>query len=295
MFAVDAVLFTKEIPHGRDLSGWELEVLLISPTVHKVQVGESCNETQPSDDFLTSTCRFGLQSQNSRHLSDLRPGFHGLPHPIPRCITWRHQAGDMESFFRRFYAIKACVVFARPSATVEQLGHGGLKVCRNISYNDVLICAYLFQDVPRCSKYVLVPLHRVCWLSDKVEVFSLAESSSLAFECKPYCEAGPLPWQDHLRAKLCHALWRRTVCKVCASTIRAVSFSHVFFSFTRKNAVSRISKRHRFRERESQIWSNSQIAWLRTWKIIEDLFKLQDAFRLAGAIWTRNQPIWGML
>ena len=132
------------------------------PTVHKVQVGESCNETQPSDDFLTSTCRFGLQSQNSRHLSDLRPGFHGLPHPIPRCFTWRHQAGDMESCFRRFYVIKACVVFARPSATVEQLGHGGLKVCRNISYNDVLICAYLFQDVPRCSKYVLVPLHRVC-------------------------------------------------------------------------------------------------------------------------------------
>ena len=244
MFAVDAVLFTKEIPHGRDLSGWELEVLLISPTVHKVQVGESCNETPPSDDFLTSTCRFGLQSQNSRHLSDLRPGFHGLPHPIPRCFTWRHQAGDMESCFRRFYAIKACVVFARPSATVEQLGHG-LKVCRNINHNDVL--------VPRCSKYVLVPLHRVCWLSDKVEVFSLAESSSLAFECKPYCEAGPLPWQDHLRAKLCHALWRRTVCKVCASMIRAVSFSHVFFSFTRKNAVSRISKRHRFRERESNL------------------------------------------
>ena len=89
------------------------------PTVHKVQVGESCNETQPSDDFPTSTCRFGLQSQNSRHLSDLRPGFHGLPHPIPRCFTWRHQAGDMESCFRRFYAIKACVVFARPSATVE--------------------------------------------------------------------------------------------------------------------------------------------------------------------------------
>lgn len=148
--------------------------------------------------------------------------------------------------------------------------------------------------VPRCSKYVLVPLHRVCWLSDKVEVFSLAESSSLAFECKPYCEAGPLPWQDHLRAKLCHALWRRTVCKVCASMIRAVSFSHVFFSFTRKmpflGSPSDIGS-----ERESQIWSNSQIAWLRTWKIIEDLFKLQDAFRLAGAIWTRNQPIWGML
>lgn len=139
MFPVDAVLFTKEIPHGRDLSGWELEVLLISIS-HRPQI---CNETQPSDDF-PSTCRFGLQSQNSRHLSDLRPGFHGLPHPIPRCFTWRHQAGDMESCFRRFYAIKACVVFARPSATVEQVGHGGLKVCRNINHNDVLTCSKMF-------------------------------------------------------------------------------------------------------------------------------------------------------
>ena len=49
MFAVDAVLFTKEIPHGRDLSGWELEVLLISIS-HRPQI---CNESQPSDDFPT--------------------------------------------------------------------------------------------------------------------------------------------------------------------------------------------------------------------------------------------------